>query len=29
MTPAGFSDFIRADFERSRAAVKLAGLTPQ
>jgi len=29
MTPTGFSDFIRADFERSRAAVKLAGLTPQ
>ena len=29
MTPAGFGDFIRADFERSRAAVKLAGLTPQ
>ena len=29
MTPAGFGDFIRADFERSRSAVRLAGLTPQ
>jgi len=29
MTPAGFAAFIRTDFERSRDAAKLAGLTPQ
>lgn len=29
MTPAGFAAFINADFERSRGAAKLAGLTPQ
>jgi tripartite-type tricarboxylate transporter receptor subunit TctC len=29
MTPPGFAAFIRTDFERSREAAKLAGLTPQ
>lgn len=29
MTPAGFQAFIRTDFDRSRDAAKLAGLTPQ
>lgn len=29
MTPAGFRAFIQADFDRSRDAAKLAGLTPQ
>ena len=29
MTPAGFATFIRAEFERSREAAKLAGLKPQ
>jgi len=29
MTPAGFQVFIRTDFDRSRDAAKLAGLTPQ
>jgi len=29
MTPAGFAAFIRAEFERSRDAAKLANLTPQ
>ena len=28
MTPAGFSAFIRIDYERMREAAKLAGLTP-
>jgi tripartite-type tricarboxylate transporter receptor subunit TctC len=29
MTPAGFQAFIQTDFDRSRDAAKLAGLTPQ
>jgi tripartite-type tricarboxylate transporter receptor subunit TctC len=29
MTPAGFQTFIQIDFDRSREAAKLAGLTPQ
>ena len=29
MTPEGFAEFIRADYENMRQAAKLAGITPQ
>ncbi|HZP71493.1 MAG TPA: tripartite tricarboxylate transporter substrate binding protein [Pseudolabrys sp.] len=29
MTPEGFAEFIRADYEKMREAAKLAGITPQ
>ena len=29
MTPEGFADFIRADYEHMREAAKLAGITPK
>jgi len=29
MTAKGFTDFIRADYENTREAAKLAGITPQ
>jgi hypothetical protein len=29
MTPDGFAEFIRADYENMRKAATLAGITPQ
>ena len=29
MTPEGFAEFIRADYENMRQAARLAGITPQ
>ena len=29
MTPAGFAEFIRADYQRMREAAKLAGIVPK
>jgi hypothetical protein len=29
MTPDGFAEFIRTDYDKMREAAKLAGITPQ